>query len=133
MARSAAAKDDIFDYHPWFDDLTGEHPMIGDVIDHPCGTSGCLGGWGAILNIAGSDGHGRLIRIQNACGANGRHQARTFYGIDNEEASYLFYGAWHQHGLDAPEQDILAKLDNIITTGKVINREFDARYKGDLV
>lgn len=46
----------------------------------------------------------------------------------DNEAHYLFYGEWHRQGTSADTKDVIAKLENIIKTGKVVNPRFDKKY-----
>ena len=126
-----------FRYCTWFMDLTGEHKTVGDVLEHPCGTAGCLGGWGSILEL-GKTAAGRACAVGGSASGSSVYRDETackFYGITHAAGRHLFYGYWHGRlGLHASDQAIIAKLENIIETGKVINRRFDKQFDdGDFV
>lgn len=131
----AALKSDkpkeVFCYSEWFIDPKGKHKTVEAVMQHPCGTQGCIGGWAAILQLAKEDPKYR-IATQNYPDTDSSFmfdKARKFLGITRSEAQYLFYGRWHGAELGASTRDVIDKLRNIIETGKVKNLEFDRNYQ----
>lgn len=120
--------DKQFIYRYWFRDLTGKHKTIGDVVEHPCGTAGCVGGWAAILEYAKTKSG--LRRSCDALSSDQAYQnAMKFLGIESSaDANFLFSGYWHFDGTAASTKDVIAKLKNIIETGLIVNPDFDKRY-----
>lgn len=122
----------VFDYTVWFDDLTTTHKTVADVIKHPCGTQACIGGWGNILALSKTETGLQTITSMYSDSSDPLYDeelAMEFFGITPDEADYLFYGHWHRSNINAPIVDVIAKLRNIIETGKVKNLKFDRSYK----
>ena len=133
VKRSATARDPrerVFDFGIWFR-ADENHKTIGDVIAHPCGTVGCIGGWGCVLQAAKTpEGREAVAADASYRSPIFRYaQAEAFFGIDSDAAEYLFEGYWHSSGTDAPTADVITKLENIIETGCVVDEVFDARYQ----
>jgi len=122
----------FFRYSTWFK-ADQKHKTVKDVVDHPCGTAGCLGGWGTLLELAKTKaGLDMTLNPWGSCslpnGCNSSDFAAQFYDINSADAEYLFYGHWHKVFYFAPTADVITKLKNIIETGKVENPEFDAQF-----
>jgi len=139
LRREKLKKEATFQYQDWFF-MRKPHDTVADVVKHPCGTAGCVGGWGCVLAIYDKapntvvckkdpEFHGpdEVGRIKNIFFKNS--VANKFFGITEKQGEYLYYGEWHGKATDATTKDVLAKLKNIIKTGKVINPKFDAPYQ----
>ena|SRR3990167_8714303 len=113
----------IFRFSIWAD-FTGQHKTVSDMVRHPCGTAGCIGGWGCVLACYDRNRDTPL----NSQIVLTYKTANRFFGITGAEGIYLYHGHWHSMGINATTRDVITKLKNILKTGKIINPEFDKRY-----
>ncbi len=133
-----------FDYDKWLYDATGTHKTVEGAVAHLCGMTGCLGGWGSMMR-AMDEGRGDIPvpstkdlmdlgieqKWKDYLELLTSEYASVFYGITPSEAGYLFYGDWHPQATKAPDEDVLTKLDRIIETGMVIDRDFDEIFESE--
>jgi hypothetical protein len=108
LIEAIAAPEAPFDIEDWIaGDGPYEEQAIG-LIEHRCGSAGCIGGWAASLRIVETKDWGSLFRESDTC---------EWLGISRPAGDELFYGIGFRAA--ANKEETLEVLAGLRDTGWV--------------
>lgn len=91
-----------------------DHWELANAQPHECKTAYCIAGWGAFL------WKGKDMDVANAF-----TDGMAYFDLTQEEAEYMFYGAWSENGSRAERAEAIKYLEAVVEAQSITPVDYD--------